>query len=370
MEIGLDQILVEPYASSLRGKRLGLVTNSSCFDSRFSSSVSLFHTHYDLQVLFAPEHGLSGSGAAGQVIEDERDPVTAIPIRSLYRGEQSRLDPSLFADIDLLVFDMQDVGLRFYTYISTLEQLMHVGVPLLVLDRPNPLGGKVVEGPILDAQHASFVGLEGLAVRYGLSIGELACFLNGERSIGCNLQLVPLQGWKRSQRWEDLKRPWIMTSPAIAHHNAIDLYAGFCLLEGTNLSEGRGTSAPFELFGAPFINAHHLSSHVRNLGLEGVAFTPITFVPSSSKFQGEVCHGLYAHVTDKRCFRPFKTALSVLSLVWEQYPDMLTFNASFAHLAGFAEQEIGSQYLHSTLQRIEEEAHIFAHIKRSYEIYA
>lgn len=370
MEIGLDQILVEPYASSLRGKRLGLVTNSSSFDSRYKTSVTFFHEHYDLQVLYAPEHGLSGSGAAGQAIEDERDPATALPIRSLYQGEHTHLDPSLFADIDLLVFDMQDVGLRFYTYISTLEQLMHVGVPLLVLDRPNPLGGVVVEGPILDAQHASFVGLEGLAVRYGLTIGELARFLNGERKIGCALQIVPLQGWKRSQRWEDLKRPWIMTSPAIAHAHTIELYAGFCLLEGTNLSEGRGTSAPFELFGAPFIDAHQLSKEAGKLNLAGVCFTPITFVPSASKFQGEVCHGLYAHVIDSEHFRPFRSALSILSLLWELYPEQLSFNASFARLAGFAEQEIGSRYLHSTLQRIGEEAHIFAHIKRSYELYA
>ncbi len=370
MEIGLDQILVEPYASSFRGKRLGLVTNSSSFDTKFASSVSLFHEHYDLRVLYAPEHGLDGSAAAGQSIGNKRDIVTALPIRSLYQGEQSSLDASLFADIDLLVFDMQDVGLRFYTYITTLEQLMHVGIPLVVLDRPNPLGGEVVEGPMLDAKHASFVGLEGLVVRYGLSIGELACFLNGERKIGCDLQIIPLQGWKRNRRWEDLKRPWIMTSPAIAHAHTIELYAGFCLLEGTNLSEGRGTSAPFELFGAPFIDAHQLSKGVGKLNLAGVCFTPITFVPSASKFQGEVCHGLYAHVTDSHRFRPFKTALSVLSFIWEQYPDTLTFNASFARLAGFAEQEIQSQYVQATLEYIEQETQAFAHMKRSYELYA
>lgn len=370
MEIGLDQILKEPHASLLRGKRLGLVTNSSSFDSRYKSSVLCLHDHYDLRVLYAPEHGLDGSAQAGKMIPESRDPHTQIPIRSLYQGEHTRLDPSLFADIDLLVFDMQDVGLRFYTYTATLEQLMHGGVPLLVLDRPNPLGGIVVEGPILDAKHASFVGLAGLAVRYGLTIGELALFLNGERAIGCDLQVVPLQGWRRTQRWEDLKRPWIMTSPAIAHCSAIELYAGFCLLEGTNLSEGRGTSAPFELFGAPFIDAYQLSLEVGKLNLAGVRFTPITFVPSTGKFQGQACHGLYAHVIDSGHFRPFSTALSVLSLLWDLYPDHLSFNASFTRLAGFSEQAIARANLSATLERIEEEARTFEYIKRSYERYA
>jgi uncharacterized protein YbbC (DUF1343 family) len=370
MEIGLDQLLKEPHASYLRGKRLGLVTNSSSFDCCFRSSVSLLNEQFDLRVLYAPEHGLDGSASAGQEIAESREPDTGIPIRSLYQGEHTRLDPSLFADIDLLVFDMQDVGLRFYTYTTTLEQLMHVGVPLLVLDRPNPLGGVVVEGPILDAEHASFVGLEGLAVRYALTIGELACFLNGERNIGCDLQVVCLHAWKRSQRWEDLQRPWVMTSPAIAHSTTIELYAGFCLLEGTNLSEGRGTSAPFELFGAPFIDARSLASEVQALGTPGVSFTPITFVPSASKYQGQPCHGLYAHVTDRASFRPFTTALSVLSLLWERYPEQLSFNASFARLAGFSEQAITKENLPATLARIEKEAHTFARIKRSYELYA
>ena len=370
MLIGLDQILQEPYASLLKGKRIGLVTNASSVNRAFASSVSIMHDNFDLRMLYAPEHGLDGAGADGKAIEDRYEMVTHLPIRSLYRGDETHPDPSLFSDIDLLVFDMQDVGLRFYTYITTLEQLMHRGVPLLLLDRPNPLGGVVVEGPILDTEHASFVGLAGLAVRYGLTIGELARFLNAEYRIGCNLQIVPLQGWQRNQRWEELGRPWVMTSPAIAHSSTIDLYAGFCLVEGTNLSEGRGTSSPFELFGAPFLNAHRLAAAVGKLGLNGVAFTPVSFLPTASKHQGELCHGLYAHVTDKNQFRPFKTALSVLSTVWDLYPEQMTFNASFARLAGFDQQEIQKAILSQTLDRIEDEAHTFARLKRSYELYA
>lgn len=369
MEFGLDRALETLSKRHLDRKRFGLVTNAASFSSTFQSSKSFLCKNLNITDLFAPEHGMGSFIADGKDVEDQRDAETGLVVHSLYSNGGKPVDPSVFQDIDCLLFDIQDVGLRFYTYIATLKQLLQLGKPLIVLDRPNPLGGLVVEGAILSPSYESFVGPSGLPVRYALTMGELAFWMQHQYGLCGELGIVELSGYRRSDLWHDTGRPWVMTSPALAHLGGVFLYAGFCLLEGTNLSEGRGTSAPFELFGAPFIDPYRLSDEVGRLGLQGVVFTPVSFVPSQGKHQGALCHGLYAHILDYHALRPFSTCLKVLATVHHLYPDRLSFTAHFSKLAGFGPEELSADKLDHTLQKAEEESQAFMKEKRRFERY-
>ncbi len=252
---GLENISV--YSHLFQKRRLGLVTTASAVDSSLRSSVDVLSSQYNVRALYAPEHGIFSDGGAGSSIETFIDTNTSLPVYSLYQHENQHLSPAMVEDIDLLVFDIQDLGLRFYTYIATLKNLLldtaSLGLPMVILDRPNPLGGVVVEGNILDKDAFSFVGPAALPIRYGLTIAELALYIANTEHIDCDLSVIKCEGWTRSLYFDDLSRPWVMTSPAIAHFSSALLYAGMCLFEGTNLSEGRGTSAPFSLIGSPFL---------------------------------------------------------------------------------------------------------------------
>lgn len=369
MVSGLDRALEALGGMHLGRKRLGLVTNAASFTADFQSSKSYLCKNLPITDLFAPEHGLGSFVADGKEVADQRDSETGLVVHSLYGSDGGKVDAAVCADLDYLIFDIQDVGLRFYTYIATLRQLLELGKPLIVLDRPNPLGGLVVEGPILESRLESFVGPSGLPVRYGLTIGELAFWMQSQYGYTGELSLVELSGYKRSDLWLDTAQPWIMTSPALSHLQGVFLYAGFCLLEGTNLSEGRGTSAPFEVFGAPFIDSYRLSAEVGKLGLQGVVFTPVSFVPSQSKYQGQLCHGLYAHILDYHLLRPFSVCLRVLSIIQRMYPNALTFNAHFSKLAGFGSEAVWDDKLAAVLQKAEQESQTFMKQKRSFERY-
>ncbi len=369
MLCGVDRAMQALSALHIGTKRLGLVTNASSFTKSFQSSKSFLCKSLHITDLFAPEHGLGSFLADGKDVEDQRDAETGLVVHSLYQSGGKAVDLAVFQDIDCLLFDIQDAGLRFYTYISTLRQLLESGKPVIVLDRPNPLGGSVVEGPILSPAHDSFVGPPGLPVRYGLTIGELALWMQHHYLLSGDLGIVELSGYERSWLWQQTGRPWIMTSVALAHIDAVFLYAGFCLLEGTNLSEGRGTSAPFELFGAPFIDPWRLSAEVGRLALEGVVFTPVSFIPTAGKHQGELCHGLYAHILDHHALRPFSICLKVLSTIHRLYPDRLVFNAHFSKLAGFAPERIFADKVGETLRESEEQAYAFIKEKRRFERY-
>lgn len=319
------EVLLEQRLDLLRGKRVALVTNATGLDSQLRSDVDRFAVHpdFELVALFGPEHGVRGDVQAGDKVASSRDAVTGLPVHSLY-GEHREPTPSMLAGIDVIVFDIQDVGTRFYTYPYTLAGVMRsakqAGIPVVVVDRPDPLGGLLIEGPVLDPALASFVGLFPIPLRHGMTIGELAMLFNAEFGIGAELHVVAMQGWQR--RDEPLRGalPWVPPSPNMPTPDTALVYPGMGLLEGTNVSEGRGTTRPFETVGAPWVDARALAERLNALQLPGVRFRPSWFTPSFSKHAGKVCGGVQLHVTDRAAFRPVRTGIAVLKALHDQHP--------------------------------------------------
>ena len=324
---GIDNIL--NYSKLLDGKRIGLITSISGVDNQLKSTIEIINKNFNLQALFAPEHGVRGDKDAGQMVDDYVDEVTGVPVYSLYRKDSKRLTKEMLQKVDAVVYDIQDLGVRYYTFISTLiyamEDCAKEGKQLIILDRPNPLGGTIVEGNVLEPAYKSFVGAYPIATRYGLTAGELAYMVNEEERIGCNLEVIPCSGWKRSEMFHQTGQIWVMPSLGIPRFDTALLYSGTCLVEGTNLSEGRGTSCPFEILGAPFIKAQELVDKLKDKKLVGVDFTPAYFKPTSSKFQGVFCNGVHLHITDYDTFESYKTGLTVIETIRDMYPNDFEF---------------------------------------------
>jgi uncharacterized protein YbbC (DUF1343 family) len=316
VETGLD-VLVRRRTSLLRGRRFGLVAHQASVDSRHEHAATLLADlpRARLIRLFAPEHGLWGAAQDHAPIAGTRDPVTGLPVVSLY-GERRAPTLAMLRGLDALVVDLQDVGSRYYTFVWTMALAMPVcaraGVPVIVLDRPNPLGG-TVEGNVPDPAFASFVGLYPLPTRHGMTIGELAAYLNAEHGLGCDLTVVAMRGWRRSMLWEDTGVPWVAPSPNMPTPDTARVYPGGCLYEGTNLSEGRGTTRPFEWVGAPYLDAHAFADDLNRRRLPGVHFRPARFVPTFHKWAGRLCGGVQIHVTHAASFKPFLTGLAVVA---------------------------------------------------------
>lgn len=257
----------------------------------------------------------------------ERDPGTGVPAHSLYgtRAESLRPSPEQLAGLDLLVFDIQDVGARYYTYQATMMLCMEAAaaarIPFLVLDRPNPIGGVAVEGPALRPGYESFCGLHDLAVRHGMTVGELARLFRAERSLPLELDVVDCDGWRRAMHFRATGLPWVLPSPNMPTPETALVYPGMCLLEGTNLSEGRGTTRPFELFGAPWLDGRRLAEALAADRAPGVRFRPVSFVPTWDKHAGVRCHGVELHVTDAAAFHPFRTGIACVQRAREQAPE-------------------------------------------------
>ncbi len=290
------------------------------------------HPEVDLVALFAPEHGLLGEAQAGEAIVGEATRY------SLY-GPTRAPTAKVLEGVDVLIFDVQDVGVRFYTYISTLYECMRAagrhGVPLLVLDRPNPIDATRVEGPLLAPGQESFVGVYPIALRHGMTVGELGRLFNAEAKLACDLKIVPLQGWRRSQWYDQTGLQWIMPSPNMPTLATATVYPGLCLIEGTNLSEGRGITRPFELIGAPWLKSSQLAQKLNLLGLKGVRFRPQAFRPTFSKFRGEPCRGIQIHVLDRQAFDPIQVVLHLLRELIRIHPQEFEFkNAIFDRLSG------------------------------------
>lgn len=317
---GIDR--VAEYHNLFRGKRLGLITGPSGVTADLISSVEALGSRYRLTALFAPEHGIWGEAQAGDSVETFTDGRTGLPVHSLY-GAGKRISEETVRDVDMMVFDMQDAGVRFYTYLYTLADAMKscaaLGMPLVVLDRVNPLGGAVVSGAILEKSLYSAVGRYALPQRHGLTIGEFARFVNSEEKIGCELAVVHCGGWRRDMQYQDTGLPWVPPSPNLPTPETALCYAGMCLVEGTNLSEGRGTAKPFEFAGAPWINAEDLAQAMRERRLPGVLFRPVRFRPAFSKHAGELCCGVQLHIADRHQFDPIVTALVLLQEVKGRY---------------------------------------------------
>ena len=305
----------------LRG-RVGLITNPSGVDQGLRATVDLLHEAYPLCALYAPEHGIRGDKQAGAHIDHDVDRKTGLPVFSTY-GTSDEQAEDKYRDIDTLVFDIQDVGARFYTYMYTMTEAMEacakLGKRVVVLDRYNPLGLSRMEGTLLDERFSSFVGKYTLASRYGLTIGEFARYANEEKGIGCDLTVIPCQGLDRRADYRSLSVPWVLPSPNLPIYESALCYIGTVLFEGTNVSEGRGTTKPFELIGAPFIDGDALADTMRRMDLPGVNFRPACFTPTFSKFAGERCFGVQLHVTDADAFEPFGTGLLLLDTIRRSY---------------------------------------------------
>jgi uncharacterized protein YbbC (DUF1343 family) len=319
-----DERLFAECADLIHGRRLGLITNPSGVDrSLRPTSERLRAAGCQLVALFSPEHGLYGQAADGVQVAATRDPRTGVPVHSLY-GATLRPDAGTLAGVDVMLFDIQDVGARFYTYLYTMSLSMEAsaarGIPFVVLDRPNPNGGSTVAGALLDPAFASFVGRYPIPVQYGLTLGELARLFNEVFHLGAELHVVPLQGWRRSFCWEDTGLLWVPPSPNMPTADTARVYPGTCFCEGTNLSEGRGTAKPFEQVGAPFVDGYRLSDWLNGLDLPGAIFRAVCFQPTASKHAGQLCQGVQIHVRDRRCFQAVRTGLEILAAVRRFWP--------------------------------------------------
>jgi uncharacterized protein YbbC (DUF1343 family) len=332
MRTGLERLLDDPKRF-LGEARVGLVGNPTTIDRRFNHGADLLHAHpdVDLRLLFGPEHGIRGAAQDMVEIADARDPVTGLPEISLYGKTFESLSPSpeQLSQIDVLVFDVQDIGARYYTYAATMALCMRAAkrakVKVVVLDRPNPLGGMQVEGGGIEPGLESFCGLYPVPQRHGMTVGELARLYNDRFGIGCELDVVPCEGWRRADYYDACNLPWVMPSPNMPTLDTAIVYPGMCLLEGTNLSEGRGTTRPFELFGAPFIDARRLAQQLRGYDLPGALFRPCLIEPAFHKFARQRCGALQLHVIDRLAFDSFNAGLAVLVAVRKLWPEELAW---------------------------------------------
>lgn len=325
VQIGLETLLHDQRAV-VAGQRVGVIACAASVDSRLDSSVArLFNQPgIHLTALYGAEHGLRGEAQAGQHVTTYEDAVTGLPVHSLY-GATVRPTPDMLADVDTLLYDLQDGGLRFYTFLSTLAVVMQAaaenGKRVLVLDRPAPLTGAVVEGGMLHPDYTSFVGIYPLPIRYGMTAGEIAQYMNDVHGIGCDLTVIPMRGWSRAMWHDETGMPFVPPSPNIPTLSALTAYTGTCLIEGTNLSEGRGTTRPFEYLGAPYIDAPAFADALNRLERPGVRFRPVYFVPTFSKYSGEVCAGVHLYITDRATYEPVATALHLIATARRLYPD-------------------------------------------------
>ena len=325
VQVGADQLRTVGK-QLLKGKRFGLLTNPTGITSNFQSTIEICQSldGAKLSALFACEHGLRNEKQAGVLFEDEMDSIYGVPVYSLY-GSRRKPSPESLKELDVLVFDIQDIGVRFYTYLTTLVYVMqacavhHVGV--VVLDRPNPLGGQRIEGGLLQEDCFSMVGAWKMPVITGLTIGEFAKLVNSQLDVPCELQVIPMIGWGRSMEYPDTGLPWIMPSANMPTMDTVRVYGGNCFFEGTNLSEGRGTTKPFELIGAPWLNHDEVCEVMNDLDLPGVHYHPVTFTPTFSKYQGELCNGVMTFVTDKHSFRSVESGLTLLYQIMKLHPD-------------------------------------------------
>ena len=326
VETGLERLIRHPPAQ-LSGQRLGLLCNPASVDRHLRHARHLIHRAFpgQLRALFSPQHGLFAEKQDNMVESAHlTDPELHLPAFSLY-GETRIPTPEMFDRIDTLLIDLQDVGTRVYTFVYTMSHCMEVARELdkavVVLDRPNPVGGDHVEGNLLESDQASFVGRHPIPMRHGMTIGELARFFNTACGIGCRLEVVPMDRWQRHMGFSSTGLPWVAPSPNLPTPASALVYPGQVIWEGTNLSEGRGTTQPFEIFGAPFMDIRAIISELGGQNLPGVTLRPCAFEPTFNKWQGERCHGFQLHVTDPDRFRPYRTTLLLLQAILKHHGD-------------------------------------------------
>lgn len=360
------EVLLDEQIELLEGKRVGLIANPTSVDRTLASTIERLRSHpgLSLAALYAPEHGIRGEAQAGEYVPFHYDEHSRLPVFSLYgqaekpapgfladidatmraydtRAAGKQIDPQMLRGVDVLVFDLQDVGTRVYTYVATMAYAMEAaavaGLPFVVLDRPNPINGAGMEGPLLDyPAQSSFIGLYPVPLRHGMTAGELARLFN-ERFLARKVELtvVAMANWRRADWFDATGLPWVPPSPNLPSLDAATVYPGQVMLEGTNLSEGRGTTRPFELFGAPWVDGHGLARELNGLELAGVRFREAWFTPTFSKFRGERCGGCQLHVMDRDQYRPVRTALAILHTIQRIAAEHVQFHAAyFDHVLG------------------------------------
>jgi uncharacterized protein YbbC (DUF1343 family) len=321
-KLGVDVLEQENFAP-LRGKRVGLITNQTGVDSKGRRTIDvLAHAgNVQLVALFSPEHGIVGQADA--LVANTADSATGLPIYSLY-GETRRPTDAMLKGIDLLVFDMQDAGVRFYTYISTLAYCMEEAakhhIEFLVLDRPNPLGGEVIEGPMLDIDRLSFTGYFPMPVRYAMTLGELVQMFNAENNIGADLHVVAMKDWRRTKPYDQTGLRWIPPSPNLRTLNAASLYPGIEILQAGGVSVGRGTDTPFELFGAPWIQAPQLTAELNRRAAPDVRFQTKLFTPDDGLYKGQYCQGVSIIITNRDELASMRLGLEIVAALHRLYP--------------------------------------------------
>jgi uncharacterized protein YbbC (DUF1343 family) len=373
------EVFLSNVPQQIRGKRIGLITNHAGIDRSGASDIDLIAARSDLKLvaLFAAEHGLRGTAAAGEKVADDRDQKTGVPVFSLYKTENRGPSPVMLKEVDALVYDLPEVGGRTWTYVSTMALSMQAaaqkGVPFVVLDRPNPIGGDIVEGALLDPAFKSFVGMYPIPARHGMTVGELAGFFNKEFGIGVELIVAQAENWRRSQWFADPGRPWRNPSPNLRSPAALNEYPGTVYFEGTNLTEGRGTDRPFEQVGAPWLDAAAIVKVMNDRRLPGIRFEAIHMAveASAAKFPGLTIPAIRFIVTDREGYRPVRTSLLLIDEIRRQNPKDFQFGKSIDRLTGSDKVRlaIGNGTLPVLLEQWDREAAAFRERRLPYLLY-
>ena len=336
------EVFLSAVPERIRGKRIGLITNHAGIDRAGQSDIDLLAAHPDVKLvaLFAAEHGIRGVAAAGEKVGDDTDPKSGLPVFSLYKAEDRGPSAEMLKDVDALVYDLPEVGGRTWTYVSTMALSMQAaarkGIPFVVLDRPNPIGGEIVEGALLDPAFKSFVGMYPIPARHGMTVGELATFFNTSFTIGAELIVARTAGWHRAQWFAETGLPWRNPSPNLRSPAALNSYPGTVYFEGTNLTEGRGTDRPFEQIGAPWLDAAVIANTMNARGVNGVRFEAITMAvdAKAAKFPGQTIPAIRFVITDREAYRPVRTSLVLIDAIKRHHPKEFQWGKSIDRLTG------------------------------------
>ena len=377
--LGIERI--DEFKNVFEGKRVGLITNPTGIDGNFKTSIDILREKTNLVGLFSPEHGVRASIQAGVHLDTYVDDETGITVYSLY-GKSKKPSKEVMDVLDIMSIDIQDCGSRYYTFIYTMAYCMmacaEYDKEFVVFDRPNPVNCEKVEGNKLDVEkYRSFVGYYPIAQRHGMTMGELAKLFNEEYGIGCKLTVIPMQNYERWMDFEDTKLPWVIPTPNLPTVATAYAYNATCIFEGTNVAEGRGTTTPFELIGAPWLKAERLAEELNSYGLKGVYFRPQWFTPTFSKYAGTLCGGVYVHITDRKEFEALKTSWTMLYHIRTKYSNHFEINKPYVEgKPGLFQYEAGDDAiidnsipLADQIKKLEKETEEFKEISKKYYIY-
>ncbi|MBN6206264.1 DUF1343 domain-containing protein [Ralstonia pickettii] len=383
MKLGIE-VFLEKYTEKFKGKRIGLLTNLTGVNHQLESSIDLMYAHknINLTALFGPEHGLRGEVSEGEWVDSSVDAATGIPIYSLYNQEK-KPNKAMLNNVDVIFCDLQDIGVRYYTFIYSMANMMKIcgeqGKKVVILDRPNPINGNDLEGNLVESAFQSFVGQFPIPVRHGLTIGELAILFKHEFNIECDVEVIKMEEWSRDTYFDQTDLYWVSPTPNTTTIDMCLLYPGTCLIEGTNISEGRGTTKPFEFIGAPFINGKELAEELKTYQLDGVLFRPTVFRPMYQKHAGKVCEGVQLHILDRSKMNAFEIGIHLLDAVYKLYPNKIEFirNKEFDNhyfldlLAGTNQlrESITKGNTAAFFKQIPEDISKFKQLRKSYLLY-